>query len=136
MTDKTTIEICKNLEEDAPESDSNLLLRKDIPNDTVVFEIRGPFFYSVADLLDEALAKLDKTPRVFVLSLSKTPLIDATGLNSIKKFNIKCGQRNIIFCIADFPASKKEMLLKAGLTEKQLFKTIYKALKECDDSTF
>jgi MFS superfamily sulfate permease-like transporter len=64
ITDKTTVEICQNLakendDESIESDDSDILLRNDIPSDVVAFEIQGPFFYSVADLLDEALTQLD-----------------------------------------------------------------------------
>lgn len=124
MTDKTTLEICQNLnkeneDESIDSDDSDILLRKDIPEDIVAFEIVGPFFYSVADLLDEALSKLSFTPRVFILRLNKTPLIDATGFKSIKQFALKCQKRGIIFLISDIDEEKEKILINNGV-EKTL----------------
>lgn len=120
MTDKTTVEIYQNLvkannDESIKSDDSDLLMRKDIPSDTVVFEIQGPFFYSVADLLDEAFLRLDFTPRVFILRLNKTPLIDATGLHSIKQFSLKCQKRGVKFLISDIDDSKRKLFLNSGV---------------------
>lgn len=55
MTDNTSVEVCRILidenDHETPElKDSEILFRKDIPEDVTVFEINGPFFYSVADL--------------------------------------------------------------------------------------
>jgi len=106
MTDKTTVQISQLLvrenEHELPiMHDGQLLFRKDIPDDTVVFEINGPFFYSVADLLDETLLRLNTTPRVFILKLNKMPLIDATGLRAIKQFAQKCKNKNITFILSE-----------------------------------
>lgn len=104
MTDKTSVDVCRilikeNENEDPETSNGELVLRKNIPSDIAVFEIRGPFFYSVADLLDEALIRLDKKPRVFILRLNKTPLIDATGIHALKRFTKKCRDKGIIFLV-------------------------------------
>ena len=132
MTDKTTVEICQSLvkenENEAPEAnDAELLFRKDIPADVAVFEIRGPFFYSVADLLDEALLRLDYTPRVFILRMHKTPLIDATGLRAIKQFGIKCQKRGITFLISDLDQEHRSSIEKT-VGKNCIFKDIESAL--------
>jgi len=128
MTDKTTVEICQSLvkENYTPEKDDESLVRKDIPEDVVVFEIKGPFFYSVADLLDEALIRLDYTPRAFILRTHKTQLIDATGLQAIKKFASKCKKKGINFVISDVDDKHRKLLDVAGVP---MFKDIESALK-------
>lgn len=139
MTDKTTIEICQTLikenNNETPEindDDAELLLRKDIPSDVAVFEIRGPFFYSVADLLDEALLRLGYTPRIFILRVNRTPLIDATGLHAIKKFKLKCKKNSITFAISDVDNSHYKLFCNSGVTqavgEDLMFKDIESAL--------
>jgi SulP family sulfate permease len=137
MTDRTTVKICQTLvkenNSETPDADdADILLRKDIPSDVVVFEIRGPFFYSVADLLDEVLLRLDSTPRVFILRLNKTPLIDATGLRAIKQFGLKCQRKGIAFAISDADEKHDKMFLKAGVEKvvgkKRIFKDIDSAL--------
>lgn len=137
MTDKTTVEICQNLvneneHETAEINDAEILFRKDIPSDAAIFEIRGPFFYSVAGLLDEALLRLDKQPKIFILRMHKTPLIDATGLKAIKQFAIKCKKKGILFILADVNQKNINSFLKAGLDEivdqNLMFKNISSAL--------
>ena len=123
MTDKTTVAICQNyIKENNNEiAETHMTLRsffrKDIPSDVFVFEIRGPFFYSVADLLDEALLRLDVVPRVFILRIDQTPLIDASGLRAIKQFGVKCKNKNIIFIISDVDESKMHLFRNAGIEE-------------------
>lgn len=105
MTDNTSVEVCRILvDENSHETpefrDSEILFRKDIPEDVKLFEINGPFFYSVADLLSETLTKLDKTPRVFILRMRKVPIIDTTGIRALKEFKAKCDKEGIVFLIS------------------------------------
>lgn len=118
MTDKTTVKVCNIIaheNDNEKQEDSDLLLRKEIPSDVVVFEIDGPFFYSVADLLDEALIQIDTNPRVFILRINKTPIIDATGINAIKKFAIKCSKKGIVFLISGVNEPKQELFMNSSV---------------------
>lgn len=105
MTDNTSVEVCRILIDEnnhgaAELKDSEILFRKDIPEDVTVFEINGPFFYSVADLLSETLIRLDKTPSVFILRMRKVPIVDTTGIRALKEFKLKCDQKGIIFLLS------------------------------------
>lgn len=106
MTDSTSVEACRilideNNHEATELKDSEILFRKDIPEDVTVFEINGPFFYSVADLLSETLIRLDKTPHVFILRMRKVPIIDTTGIKALKEFKLKCNQKGILFLVSE-----------------------------------
>lgn len=136
MTDKTTVKICQNLinenNNETPEANGEgFLLRKELPSDVVIFEIVGPFFYSVADSLDEALNQLDFTPRIFILRLNKTPLIDATGLRAIKQFGLKCRKKGITFAIADIDYKNMKLFLNAGFGDVIGKDLMFKDIQSC-----
>lgn len=137
MTDKTTVTICQSLVEEnehetAEIHDADILFRDDIPSDVLVFEIRGPFFYTVADLLDEALIRVETTPRVFILRVHRTPLIDATALQALRRFAITCKNRGILFLIADIDTEKRHLFARSGITavmgQEHLFNRLEQAL--------
>ncbi len=126
MTDNTSVEVCRILidenDHETPElRDSEILFRKDIPDDVMVFAINGPFFYSVTDLLNEALIRLDKAPRVFILRMQKVPIVDTTGIRALKEFHRKCEQKGILFLLTG--VSKK---IKATFEKASVEKTIGK----------
>jgi sulfate permease, SulP family len=117
MTDATSVEVCKLLvEENEHEhpafNDGDLLFRKDVPEFVSIFEIKGPFFYGVSHLLDDALAQLDKTPRYFVLRLQKVPLMDSTGIKALKSFALKCQQSGIILLLSGVRKDLAQILHK------------------------
>ncbi len=118
MTDKTTVQICQELvKENRDETPEHSAPAVKIPSDVVVFEINGPFFYSVADLLDEALRRLDKQPRTFILRVDKMPLIDATGLYALKKFAGKCKAHDIHFLVTGVTPHLLEQFNQANVTK-------------------
>lgn len=121
MTDSTTVKICQTLikEEEHPDlKDSDVILRKDVPSDVQVYEINGPFFFGVADQLNEELRELREKPKVFILRMRKVPLIDATGLHAIEEFQKKCRQKGIVFLISGLRGPVKTLFKKQGLDEK------------------
>ncbi len=140
MTNETSVKIYKELiYENEHESTQNDSTPYDLPEDVVVFEISGPFFYSVADLLDEALQQLDQNPRVFILRLNKTSLIDSTGLRAIKKFALKCKSKGIQFLISDLSEKYSKLFKKINIEEligpNRLFKDFNSALAHAKTTT-
>jgi SulP family sulfate permease len=120
MTDTTTIKICKilldeNNKEVAELHDSEILFRKDIPNDTAIFEINGPFFYSVSNLLNEELRQLPTYPKYFILRMRKVPLIDSTGLSALKNFSEKCKKLGITFLLSGVRPDQLDMLKNSSV---------------------
>lgn len=118
MTDAT--KVCKilmddNARETSSLHDGKILFRKDIPEDVVVFEISGPFFYSVSDQLDEVLRQLAVMPHVFILRMGHVPLVDISGIQAIKKFAEKCQQNHIQFFLCEVRPEVLKVFDKTGL---------------------
>lgn len=114
MTDKTTIEECTKTQ---------------IPG-VAVFEIKGPFFYTIAERL-EKLFEQGSLPEVVILRIHQTPLIDSTGLKALKKFEIQCRQKEIKLMISDVD-HHLSLFHKSGFAEAigkhHLFSDIHAAL--------
>lgn len=121
MTETTTIEACRIVvEQEAhqpPELHDGDILFRDVPSDVTVFEIKGPFFFGVADLLNEALHCLPEKPRVFILRMRKVPLVDTTGLNALKKFAQKCKESGITFMISGAREELRHLFRKTKLED-------------------
>lgn len=137
LTNETTVKIYKQLvyendHETTDRGNGHILFRKDIPSDVIVFEITGPFFYSVSDLLDDVLMQLDTKPRVFILRLNKTPLIDSSGYRAIKKFAEKCKKLGIHLIISDinekYVIPFQEFGVEDAVGKPSLFRDIDSAL--------
>lgn len=111
--------LLKEDENQQPEiHDSNILFRKDVPEGVTVFEIDGPFFFAVADLLNDTLKQIDNTTKIFILRMSKVPIIDASGLNALKKFKKRCNQKGILFLISGVREDVKPIIKNSSLEEE------------------
>lgn len=95
------------------ENDLQLLASRKLPRGCEVYEINGPFFFGVADILQDTLAGLEKTPKVFILRMRHVPAIDATGINALRSFNKHCrhhGTTLILSGVREQPAKAIERI--------------------------
>lgn len=120
MTDSTTIEACRIVIEEEAQNhleshDAELLLRQDVPPEVTIFEIKGPFFFGVANSLNETLRRLTHLPDIFILRMRQVPIVDTTGLQALNQFAIRCQELGIIFMISGPNESVLKLFRKAGL---------------------
>lgn len=121
MTDATTLKVCKALaEEELHEEahDSDFVLRQDVPQEIAIFEINGPFFFGVSNLLNEELRLLPEEPRIFILRMRKVPMMDVSGMHAIREFAKKCHKRGILFLVSGLRPEVNEALTQAGAMEE------------------
>src|SRR5690554_168224 len=55
-----------------------------LPNSVEVYEIRGPFFFGVANKFDEKMRLSGKHRDIRIIRMRKVPFIDSTGLNNLE----------------------------------------------------
>ena len=55
-----------------------------IPNGVEVFELSGPFFFGAAYKFKDAIKVIEKKPKVLIVRMQRVPVIDATGIHTIK----------------------------------------------------
>ncbi len=121
MSDTTTVNICQILlEENAHEHpgahDSDLIFRKDVPPDTTVFEINGPFFFGVSDLLNEQWRQMAVMPKIFILRMRKVSAIDASGIKALNDFIAACRQKNITLLLSGIRDPLASLLADTGIS--------------------
>ncbi len=120
MTSSSTVDACRLVVSeglvDHPEfRDSQMLLRKDVPEDVIVFEISGPFFYSISTLLDDSLNQIRTKPRIYILRMQKVPIVDSTGMRALKGFYLKCSKKDIVLLISGVSKELSRNFYKSGL---------------------
>ncbi|MDO6432221.1 SulP family inorganic anion transporter [Flavitalea sp. BT771] len=55
-----------------------------LPKHVEVFEINGPLFFGAAYKFKDAMRLIERPPKVLIIRMRKVPIIDATGLKTIK----------------------------------------------------
>lgn len=112
--------------------DPSAVAGRDIPPGVEVYEINGPFFFGVADRLQDTLRGLEKPPRVFILRMRRVPAIDATGMHALEEFYMKCHARGTRLLLAGVHAQPLYALMNVGfdreIGRENLFETIEAAL--------
>jgi len=116
----------------AEAEDVNSLAMRQVPLGVEVYEINGPFFFGVADRLNDTLRHLELPPKVFILRMRRVPAVDATGMHALDEFYQKCKRQGTQLLLAGIHAQPMFALTQYGLLDKigeeNLFENIDDAL--------
>lgn len=104
-----------------------------------VFSEKGLFTTIVAgfliSLLEESRVQIGGPTRAFVvhlLRLNNVPLIDETGINTIKKLCLKCRKKGINFLISDLQSKQYDLFRQSSLLkvidENHIFDSVEAAI--------
>ena len=85
--------------------------------DTDIFEISGPFFFGVADMLQNTLRHLSKTPQKIILRMRSVPAVDSTGIAALESFLMSCRKQKIRLVLTECGAQPRHALEKAGFID-------------------
>jgi SulP family sulfate permease len=98
-------------------SDPNAIANRDVPSGVDVYEINGPLFFAVADLLKDVFRELPRTTQVFILRLRRVSVIDASGLHALDDFHQKCQRQGITLLLAGIHAQPIFAMTRCGLLD-------------------
>ncbi len=70
---------------DEEETYSRVLSGYDIPKGVDIFEITGPLFFGAAYKFKDAMRIIEKPPKVLILRMGQVPIIDATGIKTLRE---------------------------------------------------
>lgn len=79
------------------------------------YELRGPFFFGVADQLKDVFQNLETIPKIFILRMEHVPVLDATGLHALQEFHRRCEQEKTKLVLSEVQAEPALLLKKFGL---------------------
>jgi sulfate permease, SulP family len=94
-----------------------------IPNNVDVFEITGPLFFGAAYKFKDAMRFIEKPPRVLIIRMRKVPIIDATGIKTIKEVYKESKQRGTKLILSEVHSDQ----IMGELKEARLLFSIGKA---------
>lgn len=88
-----------------------------IPEGIEVFEIRGAFFFGVANKFEEAEKLVSRQPKARIIRLRRVPFIDSTGLSNLKNFIHRSQHKQVTIILSGAIITVKEALRKNGIIE-------------------
>jgi SulP family sulfate permease len=87
-----------------------------IPIDVEVFEITGPLFFGAAYKFKDAMRFIENPPKVLIIRMRKVPIIDATGIKTIKEVYRESKQNGTQLILSEVHSSQiMEQLKEARL---------------------
>ena len=89
---------------------------KNVPRNTMVYEILGPMFF--AETNDYLAFTHEKHKNVLILRMRDVPAMDITGLESLEEAYKTCQQKGIHLLISHVNEQPRHVMEKAGFVEK------------------
>jgi SulP family sulfate permease len=119
MSEVTNIAVVtRELKDREERFDPNAASMRDIPDDVVVYEINGPFFFGAAEKFKDTLRFVGKTPAVLILRMRDVSAIDATGLNVLSELLFRSRRDGTALLLSDVHAQPIVALQRSHLWEK------------------
>lgn len=90
---------------------------QELSTSTKIFEIEGPFFFGVTNILSEAIPTVTEPPKKLILRFRSVPFIDQTGLLALISFHKQCQKKHIDLYFSEVRTPVYSDLQKAGLID-------------------
>jgi SulP family sulfate permease len=87
----------------------------DLPPDTVVHHLKGPFFFGAAARLGGELERMAQKPTVFAIDLTEVPYMDSSGAHSLDALARKLSRRGGKMVLLGARPEVRLALIAAGL---------------------
>lgn len=89
-----------------------------LPKETAIYELEGPFFFAVADLLNDAFLRFETIPKTLIVRMRSVPFIDSSGIHALRRFYDLCQLKGVTLYFSEV---RPEVL--ASLQKASFFKT-------------
>lgn len=109
MSEVTEVEGWKYIDD---ENDPDSISLREVPKNTLVYEISGPLFFGAADkMLNISLGDKDN---VLILRMRSVNALDATAMHSLEQLYEKCKKKNITLILSHVNEQPMHTIQKAG----------------------
>lgn len=113
MSEVTEVEGWKYVDD---EDDPDSISLRQVPKNTLVYEISGPMFFGAADKILQ-INLLDKTD-VIILRMRSVNAIDATAMHSLEQFADNCKEKKIRLILSHVNEQPRSIMEKAQFIDK------------------
>ena len=135
MSEVTDVEGWKYIDD---ENDPDSITLREVPKNTVVYEISGPLFFGAADKILNI--SLKEKYNVLILRMRSVSALDATAMHFMEQFYEKCQKKNITLILSHVNEQPLRTMKKAGFDklvgEENFCAHIDDALKRAEESKF
>ncbi len=104
-----------------------------LSKDTLVFSIKGPFFFAAAEKLERALETTHPNPKNIIFRLKDVPFMDVTGLQTFAGIIDQFHKRHVNVYLCEAISNVKTKLINVGvmplIKEERIFPTLADTIK-------
>ena len=98
------------------ETDTESLSMRSVPKHVRVYEISGPMFFGMTDMISEITVK--EFTRVLVIRMRGVPALDASAMKSLEDLYNRCNKAGVKVVFSHVNAQPMKTMEKAGFVEK------------------
>lgn len=113
MSEVTQVEGWKNFD---PENDPDSIDLRELPKDTLVYEINGPMFFATAGKILQISPK--EGTKALVLRMRSVSTIDATAMKNLEILFDDCNARGVQLIMSHVNEQPMKVIQKAGFYDK------------------
>lgn len=88
------------------------------PSGVTIFDLEGPYFFAISDLLNELMEQVEHRPKVLIIRLRAVPFIDSSGLSAINRFTHYWRKQGVTTLFVEARPELVKSLLKLPLPAK------------------
>ncbi len=115
VMETTDIEVLRHEVENERSHVSDEFETLGIPKGVEVFQIKGPFFFGIANKFEEAEQEIREIPRVRIIRMRRVPFIDSTGLKNLRSFWERSKRHHTHVILSGVVPKAREALIREGL---------------------
>lgn len=99
-------------------ADPNAIATRSVPPGVEVYEIDGPFFFGAAESFKQTVGSMGRSPKVLIVRMRKVPVIDSTGINTLRDLARRYRKDGTLFIISGVHSQPVMALTNAGLYDE------------------
>ncbi len=118
VMETTDIDVLRSEVEDEKSHVSDDFETLQIPRRVEVFQIKGPFFFGIANKFEEAEKEIHEIPKVRIIRMRRVPFIDSTGLKNLRNFISRSQKHNTRVILSGVTPKALKAMEKDGLDQE------------------
>jgi sulfate permease, SulP family len=89
-----------------------------VPRGVEVFEINGPFFFGAAETFRDTIGRVAGKPKVLIIRLRRTPVMDATGLHALTEVVHRSRREGTLVLLSELQPHPLATLRRSALLDE------------------
>lgn len=108
---------------------------ENLPPSTIIYSIQGPFFFGVAEKMENALSASHNNPDIIIFRLQHVPFMDMTGLETFSEMLAQYHRHGVSIFLCEANMNVCQKLANIGILRlvngNRVYMTLSEAIQDC-----